>query len=911
LFSAGLVRAESFRTVDRPDEIIEVLDNGMTVIAKRVPSPVVAVRAYAKTGGVYEGKWLGGGLSHLLEHLVAGGSNERRTEEQNRNLLQKIGNNSNAYTTYDHTCYYVNTTTEHLEEAVDLIAGWMLGAKITPTEYAREYEVVQRELEMNKGEPDNVFHKLTMMNRYRVNPTRVPVIGYQEVIQGLTRDDVYGYYKLTYQPNNLIFAVAGDIEPAKMLDVVRKNVSDTKPGRVFPHEIPPEPPVVAPRKLVASFPRLGQAKLELGFPSVRLDHPDLYALDLLATILGSGDSSILVEEIRDRQQIVSQISSWSDTPSFVDGTFVTSMELDADKIEQATKAVLEQLEKVKSQMLDESRIARAKTQMRVQHVRRKQTTEDIVANLATDLLGSGDPHFGEHYVERIQKVTPQQLQDVARRYIDQTKLLTTILLPAEAQQAKGVPGASDVVRGRDGKQEKITRIPLDNGVTLLHKRIATTPLVEVRMYALGGILPEDEKTNGMGNLVMEMLPRGTKTRSAQQIAEFFDSIGGDLETTCGNNTWYWTMSCLKDDLPKAIDVYADVVSNPSFPEAEVSAVKDRIVAHIESQDADWHGQAMRFFRKSYYGPSNSPYRFMKEGSKDVVASATAGQMREWYETKVLKGKRVLAVFGDIDLEMAKTLVSNAFRTREFHGGSGVVSASGSVMVAPRETPPTVNVERVEVQKTEQQLAGVVIGFKSSTLIGDVTWFPLTVVDTMTSGFGYPTGYLFDTLRGKGLVYVVHADTSPGVIEKYPGAFYVYAGCDPKNVNEVVDLILENVARCQGTDQEMQLDWFDRSKQLIITGDAINQQTPEDQASTAALDEVYGLGYDFHSQFADKIKAVTIDDVRQIAKARLSECVVTVSTPLPDLVNRKTGERVYKSFAPVELTSGGVKHDTGK
>ncbi len=124
----------------------------MTVIAKRVPaSPVAAVRAYALTGGVYEGKWLGGGLSHLLEHLVAGGTTENRTEAQNRDLLQQLGNNSNAYTSEDHTCFFVNTTTDKMDKAVDLVAGWMLGAKITPDEYHREYEVVQRELEMGKG----------------------------------------------------------------------------------------------------------------------------------------------------------------------------------------------------------------------------------------------------------------------------------------------------------------------------------------------------------------------------------------------------------------------------------------------------------------------------------------------------------------------------------------------------------------------------------------------------------------------------------------------------------------------------------------------------------------------------------------------------------------------------------------
>ena len=227
----------------------------------------------------------------------------------------------------------MNTTTAHFAQAADLVTGWMLGAKITYPEYTREYQVVQRELERNKGNPDMVFYQLMQENRYQVSPARVPVIGYQEVIQGLSRDDVFSYYKMAYQPNNMVFSVAANMDPEEMLNTMRGFLADAKPGRAFSHDIAAEPPVLAPRTVVATFPHLGQARMNLAFPSVKETDAEMYPLDLLAEMLGGGESSILVEDIRDRRQLCSgDLACGDDTPPYVAGSFDIEMQLDADKI---------------------------------------------------------------------------------------------------------------------------------------------------------------------------------------------------------------------------------------------------------------------------------------------------------------------------------------------------------------------------------------------------------------------------------------------------------------------------------------------------------------------------------------------------------------------------------------------------
>ncbi len=908
---------ESYRLVNRPDEIVSVLKNGSTVIVRRVPSPVVAVRAYVYTGGVFEGPRLGGGLSHLLEHLVAGGTNERRTEEQNRDLLQAIGNNSNAETHYDHTVFYVNTTSPHLDEAVDLVAGWMLGAKITPAEYRREYEVVQRELERNKGDPEDVFWELTQRNRYTLSPARVPIIGYQAVIQGLSRADVYEYYRLAYRPNNMVWSVAGDFEPQRMLGSVQKNIAEAAPGREFIRDIPPDPPVTAPRTLVATFPKLGQAKLQLGFPSVRLADTDAYALDLLGQILGGGESSILVEELRDRQQLVSSVAATNYTPYFVEGTFMIDMEVDAEQIPPATKAALSELGRIKSSPIDAQRIQRAKTQIRAERTRAQQTSESIADSLANDFMMTGDLHFADRYVDRIEAVTADDLQRVARKYLDETKLLTTALLPAESAGSKSLPGAEDLLRpaapttkqAQPTSEGKIARAVLPDGTILLHKRIATTPIVEIQMYSFGGVTVENTSTNGLGNLTMELVSRGTATRNAQQIAEFFDSIGGNFSADCGASSWTWSARCMRDDFERTMNVFEELVTKPSFPESELAPMKDRIAAAIEGIDADWRSQATRFFYQQYFEPSGSPFQFQPIGTKENLESFHDEDVKHWYADHVLKGHRVLAIFGDVDFNRAKVMAEKIALPAASLRAVPTTDPTVESRVEGEHRVPAIEVERVEVNSTQQPLAGVVIGFESNTFVNstDQANAALTVADCVVSGYGYPTGYLFDTLRGRGLVYEVDAVNRPGQ-SPWPGTFIVIGGCDPKNVNEVIDLALENIARLQGSANDIQPEWFDRAKKLITTYDAMSTETPAEQGERAALDELYGLGYDYHQKFDERINAVTLSGIQAIARQRLSKCVITVSTPRPQLVKQATGPRTYRSFPPLELTPRGPGHD---
>jgi zinc protease len=205
---------------------------------------------------------------------------------------------------------------------------------------------------------------------------------------------------------------------------------------------------------------------------------------------------------------------------------------------------------------------------------------------------------------------------------------------------------------------------------------------------------------------------------------------------------------------------------------------------------------------------------------------------------------------------------------------------------------------------------VVIGFESQSRIGEPDEAGLIVAQCLTGGYGYPTGYIFETLRGQGWSYEAASQNVPGRGHGLDGDFMVYAACDPRNVNKVTNAILQNMARLQGSEADIQADWFARCKEMIATAYALETETPEEQAEIAATEELFGLGYDYHEGFSGRINAVTLGQVQELGRTRLEHCVVTVCTPAPEIVDIHSGPNVYDSFPAIDLTPRGVRHDVG-
>ena len=214
------------------------LENGLDVVLVQDDfSPVISARTYVRAGSIDEGSLLGGGASHYLEHLVAGGTTSKNTEDTYKNKISLLGGAYNAYTTLDHTAYFINTTPEYTEDAVQILYEWMFYNTLDKSEFERERSVIQKEIEKNNAHLMRKFYYQAQRNFFKTHPIRFPVIGYLDRFNKITRDELEDYYKTYYVPSNMSLVIAGNLDKEALLKQIEETFGSQpmrpKPIRAF------------------------------------------------------------------------------------------------------------------------------------------------------------------------------------------------------------------------------------------------------------------------------------------------------------------------------------------------------------------------------------------------------------------------------------------------------------------------------------------------------------------------------------------------------------------------------------------------------------------------------------------------------------------------------------------------------
>lgn len=779
--------------------IYALLPNGCEIIVKeKRNAPVAAVQAWVRTGAIHEGKWMGAGLSHFCEHMLFKGTTKRPTGMLDQEI-RGSGGDDNAYTTQDRTVYHITTESKGFSTAFAALADMLMDSTFPPEETTKEHAVVVKEIERYQDSPDGALWETFERTIYSTHPYGVPVLGYTDRFKRVTREEVFAYYKARYTPQLCTFLVVGDVDAAQTIPEMAKTLATWTRTSIEPVAIAEEPIQVAPRTVNFTHPACEVPKFVFAYPSVSMRNPDVYALDLLATIAGDGRTSRLYIEMKDKQQLVLDVGAFNNTPLYA-GYFAVTAQADEGKLDTAKKVALAVLEGFKTTPPTADELARAKRKIRAQHIKGQMTAEGLAERIGSDWLICGDLDFSERYTNRMEKVTAEDIVRVAKQYFSPEKL-TTVTVHAAPEPAKNddpnaKPKSAPTLPSNEPetttvgkllysaqleelkKNANIADAKVDadrgvftftikpSGVRAIVRVDNSLPVLNVTFAALGGLRWEPSEKAGSASLLAGMLERGTTQRDAQRIALDAENIGANLDSFSGRTSFGVQLAGLSDDADALVKLASECLLSPKFDAAELDKLRQDTLQQIEQEDESLFSVNSKVLKPLMYG--NHPYSRSQLGTKESVSAITADDLRKLHSAWVQPENIAVSLVGKLNApDAAKLLVPLL----------GQLPAGK--FAAPNVPPPAAITGTPSGSVSRDGITGAVltIGYPSVGL-KDPNRDALDVIAALLSGMG---GRLNTELREKqGLAYAVGAHSDSQLDS---GSVVMFIQTDPKGLEK--------------------------------------------------------------------------------------------------------------------------------
>jgi zinc protease len=816
-----------------------VLDNGTTIVTRYVPdSEITTVQIRVLSGLSNEGEYAGSGISHLLEHLIFKGTQDKNAEEV-RKTIKMMGGIVNGSTGMDSAEYHITVPNENFEEALLLISDIVMNLNFTDEEFETEREVVLKEIKLRKDTPTTKRLRLLFAQAYRDHVYKYPILGYEDRLKRLTREDLMRYHNAVYRPDRIVVGVVGGVSPETVLEVAEKKFKYYGRGEVWTADIQTEPRQLTervsenPEEVVVGY-------LAIGFHSTSVYSPDLYPGDVLSILLGEGNDSRLNKRLVKEKELLYNIGSFNYTPRYP-GLFVISGIGEPDKLKEAREEIFAVIEELKTGKLKNDEIERAKNIVISRFFHSHESVKSVTSSITSSQLITGDPSFYEKYVGEIQKVGKAGIKDFAARYFTRDNSTTVTLVPRKMYE-ESIQKEEKEAAEKD--EEKTVFSQLENGLRVIVKKKNEYPIAAVALIMPGGLRAEDKNTSGLSNLTASMLTKGTKKRDEDEIIPALERMGGSISAFSGVNSMGLTMKVMSGDLDKGLDIFEDVVKNAIFPTEEARKAKEKIMAAIMEQEMSIFDKGLLEFRSLLFG--DHPYSMRILGELDTVKTFFRDDIVAYYSEYWGAKNAVLSVVGDVDPDEVIRNIEKRFGS--WTGGEREVQDQKA---APLERPRHKDL----TMRREQSL--FLLGFIGVEVTDDRR-YALQAISSILSG---SDGLLFYAVREKhGFTYSSGAISIPAVD---PGYFLMYVATAEQNLERVKEKVIEVVNEIiKGDFGEEEIE---AAKHSIITQHASSIETDSSLGMTMIIDELYGLGYDNYSHFPDKIRAVTKEEIVETAK----------------------------------------------
>ena len=816
-----------------------VLDNGLTLVHRPdFSSEVVSVQVWVKTGSIHEDGLIGSGLSHYLEHLLFKGTARRDGKSISREV-HAMGGGINAYTTFDRTVYYIDAPSQAFTQMVDVLSDIVLHSTLPAPEVERERDVILREIDMGLDDPDRQLSQALFRTAFQCHPYREPVIGHRALYEQVTRDELDAYYKSRYVPNNIVVSIVGAVTPEDCLREVEATFGQAARGRLAPVQIEQEPIQLATRRedIVGDY---NIFRGGIGFKVPHLSHPDSPRLDALAHALGGGESSLLWERLRNQQKLVHYIDCRNWNPGGR-GLFWISYVCDPEQQGEVESAIHAVIREVCEVGFDEAVVEKARRQALSGEINGRKTMSGQASRLGTGEVVIGDIHYGRRYLQRLQSVTPQDLQVVASTYLVEEGMSAVTLGPKPDAAATQSESIAEVL-----SLDPFELVEFNSGARLLLQQDKRLPKVHIRCVMRGGPFYEPTEQRGVSELLAELLTKDTAHRSASEISTLIDSIGGSFAATGGNNTLSFAIEVLPSDVEVALDLLSDALTCPIFDEATFRTELEAQIANLKEEDDEILDYGFRKLRERFFG--EHPFAIASDGRVADLEQLTRLDVVAHFERLVTASNLVLSVSGDFDRADLQARLQPLLE-------SGISTEPFTVDQTPTYPGPAEAVNVVEVMDREQ---AVVLQAYPDVGIKDQRYAVGEMLNELFSGM---SSRLFERVReDKGMAYYVG---SSRVVGLQSSMFVFYAGTHPSQAAEVIieiDAEIARVAAGEVTEEELA-----RCRTRLKAARPMGRQTIGARAMHTAINLTYELPLDDDAEHAEKLDRVDATAMSEFAK----------------------------------------------
>lgn len=406
------------------------LSNGIRVVTSGMPqSRSVSVSIFLATGSRYENE-KEMGVSHFLEHMLFKGTQKRPTSRELSEEVEGVGGILNGETDKELTVYWCKVARPHFPIALDVLTDMVLHSKFEPGEIEKERQVIIEEINRTKDTPAQVVDDLTDAILWPGHPLGQEILGTRETVGAMQKDDLLSYINHQYSPQNAVFAIAGDVDHAEMVESVSRATADWNLNS-GPKPFQPSAELPNPRMIVEKRDT-EQVHLCLALPGISYYDERRYALDLLNVILGGGMSSRLFLEIRDNLGLAYAIHSYID--HYVDsGAVVVYAGVEQKNMQRAISAILEQLARFKNEMVPATELTKAKEFSKGRIFMRMEDSHAVAGWIGGQEALTGKILSDEDVVSIIDSITAEQIRSVADALFDTRQLRLAVVGPVEKQ----------------------------------------------------------------------------------------------------------------------------------------------------------------------------------------------------------------------------------------------------------------------------------------------------------------------------------------------------------------------------------------------------------------------------------------------------------------------------------------------